>query len=555
MPGSWTVGSYLVERVREVGVRHVFGVPGDYVLGLMDEIVASPLELVGTCNELNAGYAADAYARVNGVGAVCVTYAVGGFSLLNAIAGAYAERVSVIALCGGPNRSDRDEDRLLHHTMGDYGVQVDVFRHVTEAAVGLSSADDAPGEIDDAVTACIRQRRPVFIEVPADLVGAPCRAPEPLDLDLAPHSDPEVLAEAVGEAVELLESAQRPVVLGGVEVHRFGLQEELERFLDEVHYPMATALMGKSVIRETHPQYIGVYSGALSEDYVRRKVEDADCVLSLGAWMSDINLGIYTARIDVGHLIHASADRVRIKRHYFDKIYLGDFIAGLREALAGRVRKTGGPIRPAVRSLEERFEPEMDAPITIKRFYERVNHFLDNKSVVLADAGDSFLCAGDLIMHEEVGFICQAFYCSIGFSVPGALGVGLADRSRRPIVFVGDGAFQMTAQELSTVIRQELSPVIFLMNNRGYTVERVIHDGPYNDIQNWRYHQLPGLFGGGWACEVRTEGELEVALERAGRERNQLAFVEVHVDPKDCSAALKRLGEALSQQRKLRDGR
>ena len=217
MPGSWTVGSYLVERVREVGVRHVFGVPGDYVLGLMDEIVASPLELVGTCNELNAGYAADAYARVNGVGAVCVTYAVGGFSLLNAIAGAYAERVSVIALCGGPNRSDRDEDRLLHHTMGDYGVQVDVFRHVTEAAVGLSSADDAPGEIDDAVTACIRQRRPVFIEVPADLVGAPCRAPEPLDLDLAPHSDPEVLAEAVGEAVELLESAQRPVVLGGVE--------------------------------------------------------------------------------------------------------------------------------------------------------------------------------------------------------------------------------------------------------------------------------------------------------------------------------------------------
>jgi TPP-dependent 2-oxoacid decarboxylase len=551
MPEGFTVGSYLVERVREVGVRHVFGVPGDYVLGFMDQIVASPLELVGTCNELNAGYAADAYARVNGVGAVCVTYAVGGFSLLNAIAGAYAERVSVIAICGGPNRSDRDEDRLLHHTMGDYGVQVDVFRHVTQVSVGLSSAEAAPGEIDDAVTACIRHRRPVFIEVPADLVGAPCRAPEPLDLALSPVSDPDVLAEAVGEAVELLEAAERPVVLGGVEVHRFGLQDELEGLLDDVHLPMATALMGKSVIRETHPRYIGVYSGALSEDYVRRTVEDADCVLSLGAWMSDINLGIYTARIDIGQLIHASADRVRIKRHYFDKVYLGDFIAGLREALAGSVAKEQGPIRPAVRSLQEHFVPQQQEPITIKRFYERVNHFLDDQSIVLADAGDSFLCAGDLIMREEMGFICQAFYCSIGFTVPGALGVGLAAPDRRPIVFVGDGAFQMTAQELSTVIRQGLSPVIFLMNNRGYTVERVIHDGPYNDIQNWRYHGLPALFGGGWACEVRTEGELEAALERAGRERDELAFVEIHLDPDDCSEALKRLGEALSQQREL----
>ena len=155
-------------------------------------------------------------------------------------------------------------------------------------------------------------------------------------------------------------------------------------------------------------------------------------------------------------------------------------------------------------------------------------------------------------MREDVGFVCQAFYCSIGFTVPGALGVGLADRSRRPIVFVGDGAFQMTAQELSTIIRQGLDPVVFLMNNRGYTVERVIHDGPYNDIQNWRYHGLTEIFGGGWSCEVRTEGDLEGALERAGH-RGELAFVEVHLDPEDCSAALKRLGAALAAQRDLGD--
>ena len=551
MADRWTVGTYLVERLREVGVRHVFGVPGDYVLGLMDRIVDSPLELVGTCNELNAGYAADAYARVNGVGAVCVTYAVGGFSLLNAIAGAYAERVAVIAVCGGPNRSDREERRLLHHTLGDYGVEVAVFQHVTQRAVGLSSPENAPEEIDDAITACIRHRRPVFIEVPADLVASPCRAPAPLDLDLAPRTDALVLAEAVEEAATMLRAAERPVLLGGVEVHRFGLQGRLERFLDEVRYPMATALMDKSVIRETHPQYIGVYSGALSEDYVRETVEGADCVLSLGAWMSDINLGIYTAHIDPSRLIHASSDRVQIKHHYFDDVYLGDFIDRLREALAGSARPAAGAFRSAVRSLDERFEPQSTAPVTISRFYERVNHFLADDHIVLADAGDSFMCAADLVMHEGVGFICQAFYCSIGFTVPGALGVGLADRERRPIVFVGDGAFQMTAQELSTVIRQGLAPVIFLMNNRGYTVERVIHDGPYNDIQNWRYHLLPGVFGGGWSCEVHTEGDLEAALERAGREQDTLAFIEVHVDPQDCSPALRRLGQALAANRQL----
>jgi len=318
--------------------------------------------------------------------------------------------------------------------------------------------------------------------------------------------------------------------------------------LDHLDWPMATALMGKSVIRETHPNYIGVYSGALSEENVRRAVEEADVVLSIGAWMSDIDLGIYTARIDVGRMIHAGADRVQIKRHHFDDVYLGDFIVGLRDALPKKSARAPR-IEPAAISLFEPFESDPNAKITIDRFYQRINHFLGDQDVVLADAGDSFLCAGDLIMHEGVGFICQAFYCSIGFSIPGALGVGLADRDRRPVVFVGDGAFQMTAQELSTLIRSGLTPVIFLMNNRGYTVERVIHDGPYNDIQNWRYHELARVFGGGFACEVRSEGDLETALAGVLEHSDELSFIEIHLDPDDCSAALKRLGAALAEQR------
>jgi len=545
---SWTVGRYLVARLEEVGVRHVFGVPGDYVLGFMDEIVESRMELVGTCNELNAGYAADAYARLNGIGAVCVTYAVGGFSLLNAIAGAYAERVPVIAICGGPNQSDRERRRLLHHTLGDYDVQVEVFGHVTEMSSVLDDADDAPDRIDEAISRALRARRPVFLELPADIAVRPCRAPQAFDWAVPPETDEDALAEAVEEAVRMLCAAERPVILGGVEVHRFGLRAQLEALMDRVEIPVATALMGKSVVAETHPRYIGLYSGALSEGYVRETVESADCVLSLGAWMSDINLGIYTARIDPGVMVHATAERVQIKHHSFDRVPLGRFLEALLVALP---KGQGGPreIRPASRILDHAWTPAPDTPITIARFYGRMNSFLRDDHVVLADAGDSFMCAGDVVMHEQVGFLCQAFYCSIGFTLPGALGAGLADRDRRPVVFIGDGAFQMTAQELSTLIRQRLSPVIFLMNNRGYTVERVIHDGPYNDIQDWDYAALPAVFGGAETAVVETEADLEAALARAIAAPDALFFVEVRLDPMDSSESLKRLGQEIARQR------
>lgn len=544
------MGAYLVERLRELGVRHVFGVPGDYVLGLLDRIVESEIEFVGTCNELNAGYAADAYARINGIGAAAVTYAVGGFSLLNAVAGAFAERVPLVAISGGPKRRDAQQHRLVHHTLGAYDIQLRVFEHVTVAAVGLDDAESAPRRIDETLAACIRNRRPVFIEVPADLVDAPCDPPAPFPFHERAPSDEAALAEAVAETVAMLANADRPLILGGVEVHRFGLREPFEALVAHAGYPVATALMGKSLIDETNPHFIGVYLGALSEDHVRETVEAADCVLNLGAFMSDIDLGIYTAKIAPERLIHASAEKVTIKHHHFDDVFLGDFMPRLLDAIPAR-REKGPRIRPASAALLEAFEPRPAAEITVSRFYERVNHVLDETHIVLADAGDSFMCAGDLVMHDQVGFISQAFYCSIGFTLPAALGVGLADPDHRAVVFIGDGAFQMTAQELSSLIRYGQAPIIFLMNNRGYTVERVIHDGPYNDLQNWDYARLPELMGGGWGQTVTSEGELELALARALAEPGLLAFIEVRLDPMDCSAALRRLGEALARENAL----
>ncbi len=545
-----TIGGYLVQRLEEVGLRHVFGVPGDYVLGFMDRLVDSPaIELIGTCNELNAGYAADAYARINRVGAVCVTYAVGGFSLLNAVAGAYAERVPLIVISGGPSLEDRRRGLLLHHTLGDFDAQVDIFGNVTAAAVVLTDPAQAPAQINDTIVACLRQKRPVFIEIPEDLVDHPCPKPRPFGFQRPAASDPDALLEAVDEAVTMLRAAKRPAILAGVEIHRFRLRRNVERLIERVGYPFATTLLAKSLITEQHPQFIGVYAGALSVEYARRTIERSDCLLNLGAIMTDVNLGVYTANLDERRLINVNSDKVKIKHHVYPEVQLKDFI----DALAMRLPK-GRPsrsIRPAARALETHFSPRPKAAITIARFYERLNHFLDRRSVVIADAGDSFLCAGELVMHDRIGFVCQAFYCSIGFSVPAALGCALADPKKRPVVFVGDGAFQMTAQEISTIIRNGLNPIMFVMNNDGYTVERVIHDGPFNDIQPWRYHALPAVFGEAESFEVRTEGDLEAVLRDVKRKRDRFCLVEVYLDPKDCSKALKRLGRTVSKRKAL----
>jgi TPP-dependent 2-oxoacid decarboxylase len=545
-----TVGEYLFHRLESLGVRHIFGVPGDYVLDLMDVLNKSPINLVCNCNELNAGYAADAYARVRGLGAVCVTYGVGGFSLVNAVVGAYAERVPLVVISGAPNSSVKKDDLLLHHTTGDYNLQFTIMEKVTVASVILTNASQATSQIDQTLEACLHYKRPVYIEIPLDLVHQPCNFPEthpPLPSKL---TNPETLQEVIEEAVSLLEKAQRPVILAGVEFNRFHLQNKLLKLLETTGYPIATTMLGKSCISEMHPQFIGNYVGALSREYVRQRIETADCVLCLGAIMSDMNLGGYTAKLDDRKLINANSEKVKIKHHFYQPVYLGDFLDGL---IANLQKKNSGnlDINPASHLLSKSFLPQPDEKITNLRFYERINHFLEDGFIVIADTGDAIVATMDLLMYKETDFIGQAFYLSIGYSIPACLGAAMASPHSRPIVFVGDGAFQMTAQELSTIIRHKLNPIIFLINNDGYTIERVIKDGSYNDIQPWKYHQLPQVFGESWSCEVRTEGELEQALSQAKANTDCVSFIEIHFDRFDCSQGLIRLGQAISQMDKL----
>ena len=541
-----TIGEYLAKRLHEIGINKVFGVVGDYVLGLMDVLLENNLQLIATCNELNAGYAADAHARLNGVSAVCVTYNVGGLSLVNAVAGAYAELVPMIVISGAPSTAQERQKLLLHHTAVDYNLQLEVFEKITVTAVRITSPTQAARQIDLLIAACLRERRPVYIEIPTDMVNQPCPVSE-VDLPLEPILDKRALSEAVDEAVQLLEQSQHPVILAGVELHRYGIADRLSKLLDKTGYPFATTLLGKSILSEMHPQFIGSYAGTLSEDFVRQRVETSDCILCLGAFMSDINLGGFTAQLPEVKLINANSDKVKIKHHFYQPVSLPAFMAGLTAKLQ-RKQSESLNIKPAKDSLSGNFEVIPSQKLTNARFYDRVNRFigeLEGESIVIAETGDALIATIDLVLYGDTEYIGQALYTSIGYAVPACLGAALAAPERRPIVLVGDGAFQMTCQEVSTIIRHKLNPILFLINNDGYTIERAIHEGSYNDIQPWKYHQLPQVFGDSWSCEVNTEGELEEALEKAKFNQDCLSLIEIHLDRLDCSVGVQRLGKTL----------
>lgn len=539
-----TVGKYLTNRLEELKLGHIFGIPGDYVLRFFDHLVASKMQVVATCDEQGAGFAADAYARVNGVGALCVTYCVGGLKTVNAVAGAYAEKAPLIVISGSPGIGEREKSHLLHHKVKDYTTQLEVYQKITVAAEAIESPEDAPKQIDRALLACIHHKRPVYIELPRDIVDEPCEPPEGR---LEPHrfrGNRNALREAIAETAAMIGKAKRPVILGGVEIHRFGLQEDLLELVESAGLPIAATLLGKSIISERHPQYLGVYEGAMGRENVRSLVESADCVLVLGAFMTDINLGIYTANLDVNKTILATSEDMSVKNHHYHDVNLKEFIRGLTKAEIGGKRKINVPRHRPAPSLKVK----MRSSVTVKRFFERMNEFLDESMMVIADIGDSLFGAADLTIAGRTEFISPAYYTSMGYAVPAALGAQIANPERRPLVFVGDGAFQMTGQELSSIARYGLNPIVFVLNNKGFTTERFIHEGPYNDVHEWAYHLMPTLLRSGWGMEVRNEGELEEALSHALTNTNSFSIINVHLDKMDRSKALERLGSRLAKR-------
>ena len=457
----------------------------------------------------------------------------------------YAEKSPVIVISGAPGLGERINNPLLHHKVRDFHTQADVFEKICVAGAELDDPVEAFREIDRVLDAAARFKRPGYLELPRDMVSVMPIKPHQFRLEEA-KSDPEALAESVEEAMRWISSCKKAVIIAGVEIHRFGLQNDVLALAEGSKIAMAATMLGKSVVSEVHPLYVGLYEGALGREEVTRFVEESDCVILLGTFMTDINLGIYTANLDPAKCIYATSEQLRIRHHHFHGVQLGDFIRALA---AKRPQPPQRTLPPKPNNNGEKFVVRPDAPVTSQRLIARLNEMLEDNTVIIADIGDSLFAATELVVRGQTDFISPAYYTSMGFSVPAALGVHVARADRRAVVIVGDGAFQMTGQELSTLIQRRYPTIIIVLDNGGYGTERFLHPNcHFNDIPSWQYHKLPQVFGGGTGYEIRTEGEFDAALKKAWADTSGPSLLHVHIGHADISTALSRLAARLSKR-------
>lgn len=538
-----TVADFVVDRLEGLGLRHCFGLPGDYCLDLYDKLWNSSIKVVNNTDENHSGFAADAYARINGVGCVCVTYNVGALKLTNSIACAYAERSPVILLCGSPGMNERKEGMLLHHMVRSFECQHNIFENITCASTVLTNPTTAGYEVDRVLEVLKRKNQPIYIEIPRDI------AKMPIEYDVytqgtpdAPKSDMENLSDALEEVTRWINSAKSPVILAGVEIARFGLGKDLVRFAEKFNLPVIATLLSKSVISERHPLFAGIYAGPSSKEETRKLVDESDCLLMFGDILTDMVLSFRPAKFQKRQVVSCSMEELQVKNHTYTHVEFIDFCKALFKA----------ELTPRENILEKKNDQKPifvgeDKSLTVARFFEKIDSILDSKMAIVADVGDSLFGAGDLTVHHSNNFLSPAFYLSMGFAIPGALGAQIGNPDIRPLVIVGDGAFQMTANELGTILEQKLNPIIFILNNGGFTTERFLKEGHFNDIRNWEYHLYTKMFNGGLGFKVQTELELDSAI-KTSLDSRELSVINVILGNKDISLALKRMTEALAKR-------
>ncbi len=545
-----TVAEFLIERLVKINVKHVFGLPGDYILNFYDKLSkCKDIQLINNTDESHAGFAADGYARVHGIGCVCVTYSVGGLKLINSVAGAYAEKSPIIIISGSPGIKERREDMALHHVVGSFDSQLEVFKNYTCASAILDNPVTAGYEIDRVIDAVLYHKQPGYLEIPRDIID------KALSYDVyeigTPKnliSDEENLDEALGEVRKWISTAENPIIIAGVEVARYNLGKELISFAEKTKIPVCTTLLSKSVVRENHPLFAGVYTGSASLEQTSKLVENSDCLLMFGVMLTDMAVSFNPKIFNRRKTVNCSVKHLKVSNHTYTSVLFKDFCSKLftqidkiPQTIYLRGKESGYAKLP-----KKTFDYETKK-ITVGRLFCAIDALLDENMAVVADTGDALFGASDLTIYHSNHFLGPAFYTSMGFAIPAALGVQLAKPNVRPIVIVGDGAFQMSVTELSTIIQHKLNPIIFVLNNGGYTTERYLKDGCYNDIRNWNYSKIMDVFGGGKGCVVETEEELHIAIKNALPSK-ELCLIEVKLDKMDISPALHRVTESLAKR-------
>lgn len=542
-----SVGKYLLDRLLHFGVKHIFGVPGDYVLRLDKLIEEHQIHFINTTRESTAGYAADAYARLKGLGVACITYGVG-INITNAMAQAYVESSPLIVISGTAGTDEFIKCPTRHHLINKSvsvhcdTTQLEIFKQLTVDQAVLHDPETAAAEIDRVIESCLFHKKPVYIEFPRNVVAQPISANHVLKHRVEASSDKEALAEALDETMKILKKCKKPMIWAGHEILRENLSQSLLDFAEKHQIPIVSSLLGKTVISEYHPLSVGVYQGGMSPKEVQEFVESCDCALILGLVMDDLDTGIFTAKIDQEHRIVATSMELNIGHHHFHKVLLKDFIEGLSHFDLDL--KFNFPFPKSCTRIPQGFQPVSGKGTTTKRLFECIQKYLRPEHLIVSDVGDCLFGSADLVLDYN-SFLACAYFASLGFGVPGAIGAQIAAPDRRVVCIVGDGAFQMTATELSAAVRYHLDPIVILLNNHGYGTERPLLEGTYNDIQDWNYTELPSVFGGGIGIKATTEDGLDKALSEAFSQRGTFYLIEVELGKTDFSPALRRLGELL----------
>lgn len=542
-----TLGEFLFSYLYKRGLRHAFGIPGDFALPMFRWLDRSKIDLITMTHEPSVGFAADAYARVNGLSLACVTYCVGGLNMVNSIACAYAEKSPVIVLSGAPSIADRQDDQLIHHKVKTFDTQRHIYEEVTCGTALLDDPATAADTVIKMVDLAERHCRPVYIEVPFDMVDKPIDPPSTRKKPLAPKVDKEALEACIQEAAVMINAAKRPVIIADVELHRYGLTDVAVDMARKFNIPIAATMLSKSIIRETNPLYIGVYSGGISEPECREYVENSDCIIMLGAFVSDVFLGWYTAKMERKKTIVVSTEEIQVGLHSYHYAPFPDFLKGLHLA-AIKPKKTFKNPNPA-----EKIKPlklkEYNTPLNSEEMFRILGAHIGEGSTLVCDTGDAMVGAIGLRTQKRKTFLADAYYLSMGFAVPAGIGAMAASKEGRVFILVGDGAFQMTGMELSTAAKYGLKPIVVIINNDGFGTQRHIIDGPFNNIHRWHYTKICDVLGYGKAYRATTLGEMEKAVKEAIASED-MVVIEAVIPRDDCSPSLKRLGEALG---KLRD--
>ena len=544
-----TIGYFLYDCLSKEGITEILGVPGDYNFSLLNVLEQyQGINFVNCCNELNAGYAADAYARVKGLSALITTFGVGELSACNAIAGAYSESVPIIHIVGGPKTVDEQEHKLMHHSLldGDFDVFRKVYEHITESAVTIT-AENAAIEIPRAIKIAKETKKTVYLLFAMDIVSQPImRRDSSIENK---QTEQKSLQAAIQHIEKVLTKAQKPMLISGVYVSRFNLKDLVGQVVDKMNLPVTTMMMGKGSFDESHKNYIGLYSGSLGSKEVQNIVQAADCILAVGTMWSDYNTGSFTAKLNPLNIIEIQPTRVKVGMAVYEDIILEDLLKELLTRVDKRIENfqtVSFPYDNAYNSLDER--------VSSKYYYPRFQKMFKENDIIIADSGTFQFGIAELKLPKGATYIAQGGWGSIGFGIPAAFGACIADKSRRTILFVGDGASQMTFQEVSSMLHNNCKPIIFLVNNKEYTIEKYLNISEkhtcYNDIPLWDFSKLLEVFGGDfYAAKAYTNKELDEAIKQAEVECSEkLCLIEIYAPQMDVPDVVHKMTNVLEEK-------